>query len=235
MTTYFNEFNQPIGAALPKWKGAKYPDRRSLIGNYSILEPLTTQKHASELFNAYQEAEDQRDWTYLPYGPFPDLESYVSFVRQNEHLKDAIHYAVIDAETKKPVGTVALMRIDPANGVVEIGSVTYSRKMQRTRISTEVMALLSHYVFKELGYRRLEWKCNSFNAPSRAAALRFGFSFEGIFRQALVTKGRNRDTAWFSMLDSEYPEISKAYNNWLDPSNFNDNGQQKTPLARVKP
>jgi RimJ/RimL family protein N-acetyltransferase len=140
---------------------------------------------------------------------------------------------VIDLATGKAIGTLALMRIDPPNGVIEVGHVTYSPRLKRTRIASDAMSLLMKYVFEDLGYRRFEWKCDSLNAPSRAAALRYGFKFEGIFRQAIVTRGRNRDTAWFSVIDSEYPAVRDGFAQWLDERNFDAEGNQRERLADV--
>jgi len=147
--------------------------------------------------------------------------------------KDPLHYAVIDLATGKPVGTLALMRIDPANGVIEVGHVTYSPRLKRTRIATDAMCLLMSEVFDKLGYRRFEWKCDSLNEPSRSAALRYGFTFEGIFRQAIVYRERNRDTAWFSIIDSEWPALRECYKQWLDAGNFDAQGLQVKKLAEL--
>ncbi|HBU8851338.1 GNAT family N-acetyltransferase [Citrobacter sp. Cs237] len=233
MTQRLNTFNQPVGVELTGWKGAIFPDERRLEGRYCRHERINTARHAAELYAAYREAPDWRDWTYLPSGPFETFDSYRAYLLNIEKKTDPMHYAVIDSTSGKAVGTVALMRIDAYNGVIEIGSVTYSRHMQRTRISTEVMALFLRHVFKDLGYRRFEWKCDSLNAPSRAAAERFGFRFEGIFRQALVYHGRNRDTAWYSVIDSEYPALRVAYEKWLAPTSFDENGCQREKLSQL--
>lgn len=226
-----NEFQQPIGRALPEWTPAKHPEQTVLTGRLCRLERLNVERHAKELYEAFQESPDARHWTYLPYGPFNTCDEYRDFLISMVELNDPFHYAVIDLSTKKAVGTVALMRIDAANGVIEIGHVVYSPKMQRTPLSTEVMALLLNYIFDDLGYRRLEWKCDSLNGPSRAAAERFGFTFEGVFRQLQVTQGRNRDTAWYSLLDSEYAVFRSAYEAWLAPANFDEAGLQIEKLA----
>lgn len=233
MTTRMNDFDQPVGDALPDWSGARLPDAPSLEGRYCRLERLSAEPHGAGLYAAYRDAADARDWTYLPSGPYDTPEAYHAWLLNAEKQPDPRHYAVIDLATGQPVGTVALMRIDAANGVIEVGYVTYSPRMQRTRLATEVMALFLRYVFDELGYRRFEWKCDALNAPSCAAAARFGFTFEGIFRQAIVTRGRNRDTAWYSIIDSEYPALRAAFEQWLAPSNFDANGVQQHKLAQL--
>lgn len=231
MTIQLNEFQQPVGRDLSDWKHAKQPGKKDFVGKFCRLERLNVEKHAEELYEAYQDSPDERNWTYLPFGPFYSCDEYRNFLMDAEASNDPCHYTVIEKSTNKPVGTVALMNIDTANGVIEIGSVVYSPRMQRTPLSTEVMALLQEYIFDELGYRRLEWKCNSLNEPSRSAAERFGFSFEGIFRQLQVTKGKNRDTAWYSILDNEFNIVKHAYKKWLSSNNFDESGRQLNKLA----
>ncbi|EEB8601077.1 GNAT family N-acetyltransferase [Salmonella enterica] len=231
MTDRLNDFNQPVGAELPDWKGANQPCGKTLEGRYCRLERINAERHAVDLYECYRVATDERDWTYLLSGPFSSFEFYRTWVLNVEPRNDPLYYAVIDADSNKAVGTVALMHIDLSNGVIEVGSVMYSPCMKRTRISTEVMALFLRYVFTELGYRRFEWKCDSLNAPSRAAAERFGFRFEGVFRQAMVTRGRNRDTAWYSIIDSEYAALLIAFEKWLAPSNFDEYGRQREKLG----
>ncbi|KFZ36496.1 acetyltransferase [Shewanella mangrovi] len=231
MHTRLNEFQQPIGYALADWTPAKQPSKRCLSGRLCRLERLDVATHADNLYQAFAESPDARHWTYLPYGPFETADEYRAFLTGMAELNDPFHYAVVEPSTGKAIGTISLMRIDVANGVIEVGHVVYSPQMQRTPLSTEVMALLQQYVFEELGYRRLEWKCDALNGPSRAAAERFGFTFEGIFRQLQVTQGRNRDTAWYSMLDHEYAQLKSAYQTWLSTDNFDGAGQQINKLA----
>ncbi|RDK02158.1 GNAT family N-acetyltransferase [Paraburkholderia lacunae] len=226
-----NAFDQPVGAPVPGWNGARAPAREPLVGRYCRLEPVDVERHAEDLYDAYSSATDARDWTYLNVGPFESLAAYREHLTRAAASADPLHYAVIDLATGKAVGTLALMRIDPANGVIEVGHVTYSPRLKRTRIATEAMFLLMNHVFGELGYRRFEWKCDSLNGPSRTAALRYGFTFEGIFRQAIVYRQRNRDTAWFSMLDGEWPALRACYARWLDAGNFDAHGQQIERLA----
>ncbi|HEY2021147.1 GNAT family protein [Paraburkholderia sp.] len=228
-----NVYGQPIGAPVPDWRGAKAPGREPLAGRYCRIEPVDVERHAADLFDAYGSAADDRDWTYLAVGPFDSAGAYREHLTRMAASKDPLHYAVIDLATGKPVGTLALMRIDPANGVIEVGHVTYSPRLKRTRIATDAMFLLMSEVFDKLGYRRFEWKCDSLNEPSRNAALRYGFTFEGIFRQAIVYRERNRDTAWFSIIDGEWPALRECYTQWLDAGNFDAHGQQVEKLAEL--
>lgn len=229
-----NPLSQPIGTALPDWTARARPDDITLQGRSCRLEPVDVQRHAPALFDAYAQMADGSDWTYMPVGPFTDLAHYQQHLEAAAASADPRHWAVIDQRTGLAVGTLALMRMDPANGVIEVGYVTFSPLMKRSPVSTEAQYLLMKYVFDELGYRRYEWKCDALNGPSRQAAQRLGFSFEGVFRQALVYKGRNRDTAWFSIIDSEWPQRRAAFEQWLAESNFDEQGQQKTSLVQIR-
>ena len=231
MEPRFNEFMQAIGEPLPHWRGAQAPGREPLIGSYCRLEAVDVERHAEDLYAAYSQAKDPRDWTYLVAGPFDSLDAYREYLTRIAGLTDPLHYAVIDLASGAALGTLSLMRIDPANGVMEVGSITFSPLLKQTRIASEAIFLLMKYAFEDLGYRRFEWKCDTLNAPSRAAALRFGFSFEGIFRQAIVYRGRNRDTAWFSIIDPEWPALRAGFMQWLAASNFDAHGQQLERLA----
>ena len=200
-------------------------------GRFCRLEPLDPARHAGDLFAANQLDKDGRNWTYLSVSPFADLASYRAWLDQVAKGDDPLFHAIIDNSTGKAVGVATFMRIDPPNGVIEVGNINYSPLLQRKPGATEAMYLMMARVFDELGYRRYEWKCDSLNAPSRAAAARLGFQYEGLFRQAVVYKGRNRDTAWFSMIDSEWPALKRAYQQWLAPENFDAAGQQKRKLS----
>ena len=219
---------------MPGWSPRPVPGEVTLEGTHCRLEPLDAQRHVQELYDAYRAAPDGRDWTYLSVGPFAEAQDYRRHLEAAARSTDPKHFAVIDRKTRKAVGTLALMRIDPANGVVEVGFVTFSPLLKRTPISTEAQYLLMAYVFDELGYRRYEWKCDSLNAPSRAAAERLGFKFEGVFRQAVVYKGRSRDTAWYSILDTEWPAQKQAFQAWLAAENFDDEGRQRKSLADMR-
>jgi len=234
MATRTNEYGQPIGAALPDWTARAEPAGVTLQGRYCRLEPLDAQRHAGDLHAAYQTAPDGRDWTYLSLERPATLEAFKTYAESAARSSDPRHYTVIDLRTQKAVGTLSLMRITPAVGVIEVGHVTFSPLLKRTPLSTEAQFLLMAYAFDQLGYRRYEWKCDSLNAPSRAAAARLGFSFEGIFRQAIVYKGRTRDTAWFSIVDTEWPLLKQSFERWLAPENHDARGQQKQSLASIR-
>ena len=226
-----NAFGQPMGDALEDWQPRPHPERVVLTGRYCRLEPLCV-GHAQALFSAYQLAEDTRSWTWLLREPDATADAFAGWVESVCELSDPMHFTVVDNQTQSPVGTLALMRIDPVNGVVEVGHVHFSPLLSRTVMSTEAHALLMRYVFDTLGYRRYEWKCNSLNEPSRKAALRLGFQYEGRFRQALVTKGHNRDTDWFSIIDKEWPGLAVAFEKWLATDNFSADGKQIRSLEK---
>jgi RimJ/RimL family protein N-acetyltransferase len=229
-----NQHGQPVGPALPGWSTRPLPPDAVLMGRYARVERLDADRHADDLFAAYGDTPDDRDWTYLPVDRPATLPDFVAHIRQIQTTRDPLHYAIIDLATGKAVGSSAYMRIDPANGVIEVGHVRYSRRLMRTRAGTETMYLLMRRVFDEMGYRRYEWKCDALNSASRRAAERYGFTFEGIFRQAIVVKGRSRDTAWFSILDSEWPRVRNAFETWLAPDNFDANGKQRRSLADLR-
>lgn len=229
-----NEFGQPVGVAVPDWAPVPQPDVDTLAGTYCTLEHLDVDRHHDDLYAAYSAAPDARDWTYLPVGPFPTAQSYREWAVAAAESRDPRHYAVIDNTTGRALGTLALMRHELASGVIEVGFVMFSRALQRTPVSTEAQFLLMRYVFG-LGYRRYEWKCDSLNEPSRRTAERLGFTYEGTFRQAVVYKGRNRDTAWFAMTDGDWPSARASFETWLDPANFDSDGRQRQPLRIAHP
>lgn len=228
-----NEFEQPIGPPLEGWTPRPFPDATPMIGRYCWIERLE-ERHAAALFAAYATAKDASSWTYLFSGPFPDERSYADWVKAEAQKRDPQHYAIIDARTESPVGTAAFMRIEPSHGVIEIGHIHYAPALKHSRAATEAMYLFMQRVFDKLGYRRYEWKCDALNAPSCRAAERLGFRFEGIFRQAIVYKGRNRDTAWFSVIDKEWPRLREAFEKWLAPENFTADGAQVKSLTAVR-
>jgi len=226
-----NELDQPIGFPVPDWAPRPRPPRAAMQGRYCRVEPLDAARHAAGLFAANRKDQTDRNWTYLPYGPFLHLAEYRDWVSEIAKADDPLFHAIIDLRTGQAVGVASLMRIDPAMGVIEVGHINYSPLLQRTPAATEAMFLLLQRVFDELGYRRYEWKCDALNAPSRAAAERLGFQYEGLFRQAMIYKDRNRDTAWYSILDCEWPALKTAYQRWLSAENFAADGQQQGRLA----
>ncbi|WP_058970975.1 GNAT family N-acetyltransferase [Type-D symbiont of Plautia stali] len=234
MTQYTNAYGQPVGAPLTAWQPRSWPSYEIFTGHYCRLEPLNAERHGRDLYNAYAQAADGRDWTYMFAEPFPDEEAYLAYAQKIEQGRDPMHFAVIDLRSQRAVGTLALMRIDPAHGSVEVGHVAFSPLLKQTCMATEAHYLLMRYVFDQLGYRRYEWKCDSCNQPSRKAALRLGFQFEGIFRQAIVYKGRSRDTCWFSIIDGEWPELKQAFERWLAVENFSEDGTQRTRLETLR-
>ncbi|MBW2225266.1 MAG: GNAT family N-acetyltransferase [Deltaproteobacteria bacterium] len=225
-----NQFGQPIGTPVPDWQGRPAPPRTPMEGRYCRLEALSAAKHAAALHDAYAAAPDSSNWTYLPYGPFASLEEYAVWVESMQAGDDPLLFAIAGRPDERPVGVTSYLRINPAQGSIEVGHLNYSPALQRTAAATEAMYLMMRRAFEELGYRRYEWKCDSRNAPSRRAAERLGFRYEGTFRQAMVMKGRNRDTAWFSIVDTEWPRVRAALEAWLDPSNFGEGGRQRQPL-----
>ena len=227
---HVNDLGQPVGFPLPDWMPRALPPRTALTGRLCTVAPLDPGRHAAQLFAAYADDRDGRMWTYLPRGPYARLAEYRDWAESACRTDDPLTYTIIDHATGEAVGTAALMRIEPDAGVIEIGSITYSPRLQRRPAGTEAMYLLMRRVFDELGYRRYEWKCNALNAPSRAAALRYGFQFEGIFRQAAIYKGRSRDTAWYSILDREWPAIRHGFEQWLRPENLATDGTQRERL-----
>lgn len=206
------------------------PSRDPLVGRYCRLESLSPARHAEALFAANQLDEAGVNWTYLPYGPFPDVATYRGWVDEVSRRNDPLFFAILDLGGK-PVGLASYLRIAPSVGSIEVGHINYSPVLQRQRGGTEAMYLMMRRVFDELGYRRYEWKCDALNAASRRAAQRLGFVYEGTFRQATIYKGRNRDTAWYSIIDSDWPRIRDALQAWLEPSNFDSDGVQRTHLV----
>jgi RimJ/RimL family protein N-acetyltransferase len=220
----------PVGAPLPDWEPRPRPGRDALAGRYCRLEPLVADPHAAALFEAYGHDHEGVGWTYLPYGPFGDLDEFRGWVAEQSSRDDPLFFAILDAGGN-PVGVASYLRINPDMGSIEVGHIRYSPLLQRTRAATEAMYLLARRAFDELGYRRYEWKCDDLNAASRRAAERLGFVHEGTFRQDRIYNGRNRDTAWYSITDAEWPAIRGALEAWLEPSNFDERGEQRTRLA----
>ena len=227
-----NALGQPIGTTLPDWRPPPRPTREEMLGRFCRLEPLDASRHAAELHQANALDADQRMWTYLPYGPFADFEQYAAWVQKSSESDDPLFFAIVSQNGWRPVGVASFLRIYPPGGTIEVGHLAFSPLLQRTAAAAEAMFLMMKRAF-DLGYRRYEWKCDALNAPSRAAALRLGFKFEGVFRQATVYKGRNRDTAWYSIIDSEWPMLEDAFGRWLAPDNFDAEGRQRSRLSEL--
>ena len=208
---------------------AARPGHRPLAGARVRLEPLDPERHAADLLAAAQD--DPQLWRYLPDGPFADEGELRSWLAERAGSSDPLYLAVVDTATGRAGGVVSYLRIEPEHGCIEIGHIWFGAGLQRTPAATETIFLLARHAFDDLGHRRLEWKCDAANARSRRAAERFGFTFEGVFRQHMIVKGRNRDTAWFSLLDSEWPAARAAFEAWLRPENFDADGRQRSPLA----
>lgn len=217
-----------LGTPVPDWQSPPAPEGAPLIGRYAELEALDPDQHAALLFQAF-EGHD-RVWDYMPYGPFSAAALYHRWVRETVQQNDPLFYAIRNLETGQWEGVASFLRIDPANGTIEVGHINFSPALQQTRAGTEAIFLMMQWVFSN-GYRRFEWKCNALNIGSRRAAQRYGFSYEGVFRQAVISKGRNRDTAWFAMIDKEWPALKAAFEAWLDPSNFDAEGRQREKLG----
>jgi RimJ/RimL family protein N-acetyltransferase len=206
------------------------PDRVPIEGRYALLQPLG-QDHAVHLYAASAGDENQPRFEHLFEHPPGDLQDIETWLKRVSGSVDPLYFAVIDRASGRCEGRQALMRIKPEHGVIEIGSIYWGPAIARTRVATEAFYLHLKYAFDTLGYRRFEWKCNALNEPSRRAAHRFGFTFEGVFRQHMVIKDKNRDTAWFSIIDSEWPVLREAYSHWLEPANFDLQGHQYQPLS----
>ena len=226
-----NELGQPIGDALPNFKPGDLPKMERLEGRYVIVECLSKDKHGADLYEVYGPDSPADMWTYLFQNPVQSQEEWSALLDQMLAAQDRFYYAIVDKESGKALGTFALMRINRGSHVIEVGSVTYSPQLKRTRLATEAQYLLARYVFEELEYRRYEWKCDALNQPSRYAAERLGFIYEGTFRQAVVYKGRNRDTDWLAMIDKDWPAVKIRLEKWLSPDNFDENGQQIKALS----
>ncbi len=230
MSHELNSLGQPIGFALCDWKPPQAPPRDPIVGQFCSVEPLDPDRHATDLYNANAMDKEGSIWTYLPYGPFESFENYLAWLDDYCLGSDPLFHAVIDNSTGKAVGAASYLRINAASGSIEVGHINYSPLLQRTPAASEAMYLLMKRAF-ELGYRRYEWKCDALNAKSRAAAQRLGMSFEGVFRQATIYKGRNRDTAWYAAIDQEWPVLEQAFLRWLAPTNFDKHGQQRSRLT----
>ncbi len=222
----------PIGPPVDT-SPARRPGATTLEGRLVTVLPLDPAAHGEALFQGTQGDGGERLWTYLFEGPFPDRSAFEAHLQRMAASQDPLFFTILERASASAVGYASYLRIEPAHRVIEVGSILFTTRLQRTPMATEAMYLMARHVFEDLGYRRYEWKCNALNAPSRRAALRLGFTFEGVFRQHMIIKGRNRDTAWYSMLDSEWPARKANFERWLDPANFTPDGRQRLSLSTL--
>ncbi|MEM1130825.1 MAG: GNAT family protein, partial [Pseudomonadota bacterium] len=226
------ELGDPIGAPLPGWAPPALPPRATIEGHYVRLEPQTLSAHGDDLWDAFSAETSGADWTHRFIGPFQDRAAFDAQILADEHNPGQLYFAYVDKTSGKALGNGAFMSMAPATGSIEVGSIMFSRAMQRTRAATEAIFLHMKWAF-EAGYRRFEWTCDPLNAASMGAAERFGFTFEAVFRQAYVAKGRNRDKACFSVIDRDWPDLRTAFTAWLDPANFDADGRQRQSLRAL--
>ena len=219
------------GVPVKGWTERPRPDGRGMEGRFARLEKLDPTRHGANLWAAV--GGNDHIWDFLAYGPFATQADFTAWLAARAALRDPLYYTVIEKKTGRALGCLTLMEIRPEMGVIEVGHIFYSPALQKTPAATDAIHLAAKIAFDDLGYRRFEWKCNDLNDPSKFAALRFGFTFEGVFRQHLIVKGRNRDTAWYSMLDTEWPARKAAFERWLAPDNFEPSGQQKLALSQM--
>ncbi|MFS8183835.1 GNAT family N-acetyltransferase [Pseudovibrio denitrificans] len=228
-----NELGQVVGDDMSDWTSAKQPTDETMVGHFCRLERLDPAKHAEDLYEAFSVDTEGRNWTYLDEGPFPDFKSFEAYVKELATGNDPFAFAIIEQEGGKALGIASYMNIVPETGSIEVGHIHFSPLLQRKCGGTEAMFLMMQRVFDKWGYRRYEWRCNALNKVSRKAAVRLGFSYEGTLRQASVVKGKNLDTAWFSVLDSEWPVLRASFEKWLSPANFKEDGARIKTLSEL--
>lgn len=228
-----NQFGQLLGNFIEDWSTCQKPERISIHGRYCTLEPIILDKHAAKLFDALSIDNQGESWTYLPYGPFDTLGDFKDWLTSTMSDTNTILYAILDVKTQEPLGICGYLHITAEHGVIEIGHLHFSMLLKRTALATEAIYLMLRDAFDEHGYRRCEWKCNALNELSKQSALRFGFTFEGVFRQHCVFKNRNRNTAWFSIIDSEWQILKEKFEKWLHPDNFDAFSKQKLKLTET--
>ncbi len=227
-----NELGLPVGLPITDWKQPPWPEKAVLTGQFCCLEPFDIDRHAKQLHEAFSADQEHGIWVYMPYGPFDDFASFLQWLESFCLSDDPQYFAIINTATRQAEGVASYLRIKPDSGCIEVGHINFSPALQKTLAATEAMYLMMRNVF-ELGYRRYEWKCNALNEKSCRAATRLGFQFEGVFRQMMIVKGRNRDTAWYSILDHEWPKIQEAFVAWLSPENFDESGRQHISLSEL--
>ncbi len=223
----------PVGPMLADPAPARRPERIVLDGRYCRLEPLDMARHGDQLFAASTPSDAARRFQYLPVAAHKDRAEFDAWCTRSAADNDRLYFAVVDKRTGRVEGRQSLLRIDPSNRSLEIGDIYWGPAITQTQVTTEANFLFARYAFDQLGYRRYEWKCNALNAPSRRAAERFGFTYEGQFRRAAIVRGRSRDTTWYAMIGEEWPAVKAAYERWLDPENFDSEGRQKTALSML--
>lgn len=229
MSNSHNSLGQKIGASLPNWSLCPSPQKNPIVGTYCRLEPLNSAQHSKDLWCAYGADTEDRIWTYLPYGPFITPLALAQWLTHHSASNDPLFFAIIDTSSGKALGIATYLRIQPEIGVIEVGHINFSPALQKTTAATEAMYLMMKHAF-DLGYRRYEWKCDNLNLGSKRAAQRLGFNYDGLFKQAAIYKNRNRDTAWFSILDVQWPALAAEYQRWLSVDNFNSDGTQVSSL-----
>lgn len=222
-----------MSADLSQWQPRPFPPHNPLQGRFIRLEPLDFAQHGDDLWQELQ-GPDPALWDYLPYGPFAERAAFDAWLAGNADSHDPQFYAVVDQPSGRALGVLSYLRIAPKDGCIELGHVAFGAALQRTPGASEAVFLLARRAFDELGYRRFEWKCNARNARSRRAAERFGFSYEGLFRQHMVVKGESRDTAWYALIDGEWPQCRTAFQRWLAADNFDTEGRQKRRLEELR-
>ena len=225
--------DRPLGAAI-EWTPAARPGREPLRGRFILLRPVDPARDAKPLYEASHPADgDEAIWRYLPTGPYASPEAFEERLRSDAESEDPLFFTLVRLPQERPQGIASYLRITPEHGAIEVGHIWFGAPLQRTAAATEAIYLMMRHAFDNLGYRRLEWKCNALNAASRRAAERFGLQFEGIFRQHLVIKGRNRDTAWYSLIDREWPPVRAGFEAWLAEDNLDSDGRQRRPLSEL--
>jgi len=230
-SAFLQQTHWPVGEPVANFQPPPTPVAEGLVGHYGSLVPLSVH-HAADLWESFALDPQGRSFTYLPYGPFADVDAMAAFLTAREQSTDPFFYTIQNRHDRS-VGFGSYLRIDPAVGCIEIGHLGFSPALQSTTLATEVIYLMISWAFA-VGYRRVEWKCDALNAASRQAALRFGFEFDGVFRQATMYKNRNRDTAWYAIIDRDWPPIKAAYEAWLAPTNFDSNGRQRRSLRSFR-
>jgi RimJ/RimL family protein N-acetyltransferase len=234
MTPESGQAGRPVGPPVDPLPTGRVPERAPLVGAEVRLEPVEVGAHAESLYRlSHARPEDAVLWTYLAYGPFEGQGAFAAWLAERARSRDPLFFALVEQASGAAAGMASYMNIAPGNGCIEIGHIWFAPPLQRSRAATEAIYLLARHVFDDLGYRRLEWKCDALNAASIRAARRFGFTYEGTFRQHMVVKGRNRDTAWFALLDREWPAVRGAFERWLAPENFDAAGRQRTALSAL--